>query len=510
MYVDSIRRAIKVLKVGEVAMADHTGSALLVELRAELGASGDWHVGRHPVTPTAIADWCDAIGDENPCYTDPAYAEKTVHGGLVAPPATLDIWDRPGLPSIRPGSRHGDDPRSRVIARLEAAGYTSVVAVNSELEIARYPRPDDLLRNRQILEDVSPRKETGLGAGHFVTTRHEYTTVEGEQVGNLRFRILKFMPGTARVASSDGADSTQGKPSVDPDPTLRPRPSINRDNAFFWEGCLKHELRIQRCDGCGALHNPPRPRCPQCGGFAMGWVVSNGKGRLYSHAVPHYPQVNGFRYPLPVGLVELDEGVRIITDLAGVRIDQLQIGMPLQVGWLDSHTPQVDGAMDTRGALTLPQFRPATPTRREETLTVSDITGADPLPLWSVDVTTTLVVSGALATRDFTPVHHDRDIAVRQGSKDLFMNINTSLGLMQRYVTDWAGPEVLVNALRVRLGASAYPGDPLTFEGTVQSVDAATGHATIGVRAANRLGDHVTGAVDVTLPGGSDYPTGVQ
>ena len=86
-------------------------------------------------------------------------------------------------------------------------------------------------------------------------------------------------------------------------------------------------------------------------------------------------------------------------------------------------------------------------------------------------VTPTRIVAGALATRDFQDVHHDRDLAHKKGSKDIFLNINTSLGLMQRYVTDWAGPEALVKALRVKLGAPAYPYSPLTFTGSVQSVD---------------------------------------
>jgi uncharacterized OB-fold protein/acyl dehydratase len=470
--------------------------AFLAQLRADLGASGAPHVGRHPITPTAIADWCDAIGDENPVYTDEAYAAQSIHGGLVAPPATLDIWDRPGLPSIRPGGRAGNDPRSKVIALLEQSGFTSVVAVNSELEIQRYLRPGEVTQNVQILEDVSPEKQTGLGTGHFVTTRHRYTTGDGEHVGDVLFRILKFKPGTGRVAAAGEGQPT--KP--DPDPSLRPRPAINRDNQFFWDGARNHELRIQRCTGCGALHFPPSPRCWECGAFTYDWVVSSGRAHLYSYAVPHYPQANGFDYPVLVGLVELDEGTRLVSNIVGCRREHLQVGMPLELEWLDSHPALVDGAADSRGSVSLPQFRPATPSRRAETLGAEAVDGQR-LPIWSLPVTPTLVVSGALATRDFTEVHHDRDRAVRQGSKDIFLNINTTLGLMARYVTDWAGPEARVTALRVRLGASAYPNDPLTFEGAVQSVDAASGAVTVGVRASNSLGDHASGTVELVLPG---------
>src|SRR5206468_2322024 len=122
----------------------------------------------------------------------------------------------------------------------------------------------------------------------------------------------------------------------------------------------------------------------------------------------------------------------------------------------------------------LPQFRPATTPRRTDTVLASDVTVGEALPVWALPVTATRIVAGALATRDFQDVHHDRDLAVKKGSKDIFFNINTSLGFMQRFVTDWCGPEASVTALRVRLGAPAYAGSLLTFTGSVQSVDGDT------------------------------------
>jgi uncharacterized OB-fold protein/acyl dehydratase len=474
-----------------------TADDLVATARALVGTSGAVQVARHPVNVPAIADWCDAIGDANPCYTDAEFAAASRHGGLVAPAATLDIWDRPGLPAQSPAARRGDDPRSKVIRLLEAHGFVGVVAVNSELEIVRYPRPGDVLQNVQSLEDVSDEKQTALGVGHFVTSRHRYTTTDGEHLGELLFRILKFKPGTGAPAST--GDDASRKTPPDPDPALRPRPAINADNAALWDGYRRHELRIPRCGACGRLMFPAGPRCPSCGGFEMGYVVAAGTGRLYSHAVVHYPQVPGFRYPLPVGLIELDEGVRMVADLVGVTGDQLRIGMPLEVDWLDSHDALMSGASDSRGAISLPRFRPATPQRRHDTARSTDLAAGDELPLWVLPVTPTQIVAGALATRDFQDVHHDRDLAHRKGSKDIFLNINTSLGLMERYVTDWAGPEAIVRALRVRLGAPAYPYLPLTFTGSVQSVDTTTGAVTVSVRASNELGPHVTGTVELDL-----------
>jgi uncharacterized OB-fold protein/acyl dehydratase len=474
-----------------------TSEDLVATLRGYIGTQGPVQVARHPVNGAAIADWCDAIGDDNPIYTSEAAAAKSVHRGLVAPPATLDIWDRPGLPAQSPTARSGDDPRSKVLRLLEEAGFVGVVAVNSELEIARYLRPGDVLQNVQSLEEVSDEKQTALGVGHFVTTRHRYSTDSGQHVGDLLFRILKFKPGTG---AAPAAGSTDAPKPPDPSPSLRPRPAINRDNQALWDGHRRHELRIPRCNSCGTLVFPPTPRCAQCGAFDMGYVVASGRGVVYSSVAVHYPTVPGFTYPLSVAVIELDEGTRMVSNIVGIPADQVRIGMRVEVEWVDSHLALVEGATDSRGAVSLPLFRPATPDRRVDTRTAAAVSVDDALPVWVLPVTPTRIVAGALATRDFQDVHHDRDLAHKKGSKDIFLNINTSLGLMQRYVTDWAGPDALVKALRVKLGAPAYPYAPLTFAGSVTSVDPATGQVTVSVVASNEFGRHVAGTVELELP----------
>ncbi|MER7556309.1 MaoC family dehydratase [Nocardioides sp. NPDC126508] len=117
------------------------------------------------------------------------------------------------------------------------------------------------------------------------------------------------------------------------------------------------------------------------------------------------------------------------------------------------------------------------------------------LPAWELPITPTLVVSTALATRDFQDVHHDRDRAQAAGSKDIFMNILTSTALCERYVTDWAGPDVQIKGISIRLGAPAYPYDTLSFAGEV--TDVSEGIATITVTGSVSLGAHVTGTVRV-------------
>ena len=121
------------------------------------------------------------------------------------------------------------------------------------------------------------------------------------------------------------------------------------------------------------------------------------------------------------------------------------------------------------------------------------------LPEWSLPMTPTTIVSTAIATRDWQDVHHDRDIAQASGSKDIFMNILTSNGLVERYVADQLGHDVELKGIAIRLGAPAHPYDTLTFSGAVASVE--DGVATIDVVGRVSLGDHVTGTVKVTTGG---------
>jgi hypothetical protein len=129
------------------------------------------------------------------------------------------------------------------------------------------------------------------------------------------------------------------------------------------------------------------------------------------------------------------------------------------------------------------------------------------LPELAIDVSTTFVVASAIATRDFQDVHHDRDRAVARGSQDIFLNILTTTGLVQRYVTDWAGSEAVVRKIAIRLGVPCYAGDSLTFSGTVAALDGGSGgdggEVVIDVVGRCRLGDHVTGTVRLAASGGA-------
>ncbi|WP_067976287.1 MaoC family dehydratase [Mycolicibacter icosiumassiliensis] len=109
----------------------------------------------------------------------------------------------------------------------------------------------------------------------------------------------------------------------------------------------------------------------------------------------------------------------------------------------------------------------------------------------------TFIVSTAIATRDYQDVHHDRDKAQAKGSKDIFVNILTDTGLVQRYLTDWAGSNAVIRSIGLRLGVPWYAYDTVTFSGEVTAVE--EGLVTVKVVGNNSLGDHVVATATLTL-----------
>lgn len=135
-----------------------------------------------------------------------------------------------------------------------------------------------------------------------------------------------------------------------------------------------------------------------------------------------------------------------------------------------------------------------------------DVTVGEELPELVLPVTRTLIVAGAIASRDYQDVHHDAALAKARGSEDIFMNILTTNGLVGRYVTDWAGPGAVLEKVAIRLGAPNYPDDTMTLSGRVEEREEPAGRTdgraavSLSIRGRNSRGDHVTGTVRVALP----------
>ena len=287
---------------------------------AEVAARGESErrLARDPVNQAMINNWVEAIGDANPVYTDPDFAERSVHKGIVAPPAMAQVWTMGGL-HWRRGPQ--DDPLGAMMKILDDAGFTSIVATNCEQTYHRYLRLGDRVSISTRLVDVTGPKRTALGEGWFVTVQNSWS-VGDEPVAEMLFRVLKFRPAAAA-------------PAPTPVPTTGDviRPAINRDTEYFWAGTKVGELRIQRCGGCGLLRHPPGPMCPECGATKPTYLVSEGRGEVFSYVVHHHPKVPGREVPFVVALVELDEGVRMLAELADVAPDDVHIGLPVEIGF---------------------------------------------------------------------------------------------------------------------------------------------------------------------------------
>lgn len=306
----------------------------MTEVRAFVGKQYGRVNAWDKVNSPMIRQWCELMG----------VAMKTNADGLtIAPPAMLQVWcmEGPVLNNYPPGSTT-ENPYE-VLTLIEAKGFAATVAVNSELSFARDVLEGEALYYTTRLDGISEEKSTALGTGHFVTLIMEYFSSAprggaDEKVGQLMFRVFKFRPAQAQAP----APAQVERPKA-----LRPAPGISDDNRFFWEGARAGKLMIQRCKSCGDLHHPPGPVCPQCHSFDWDTVQASGKGTVYSFVVMHYPEVPPFDHPNPIGLIELEEGTRLIAQLVGVAPGEVRIGQPVQVEF---------NTFD--GDLTLPQFRP--------------------------------------------------------------------------------------------------------------------------------------------------------
>jgi acyl dehydratase len=129
---------------------------------------------------------------------------------------------------------------------------------------------------------------------------------------------------------------------------------------------------------------------------------------------------------------------------------------------------------------------------------LSEVNVGDTLPELPIPLTTSLIVGGAVASRDFTPVHHDKSAAQAAGMQDVFMNILTTNGLVGRFVSDWAGPNALIRQVKIRLGTPNLPGDTMTLVGSVTAKEGDV--VEVEVEGKNSWGNHVTGTVRVALP----------
>lgn len=277
--------------------------AAVEEIKA-LGES-DPKPARDPINQPMINNWIEAIGE-----TDPRYTRGE------APPAMAQVWTMDGLDPTKRAAA----PLHRTMKIFDDAGFTSVLGTNCDQTYLRPVKVGEHVTLSAKLDSVVGPKKTGVGEGYFVTTQNTWR-VGDEVVATMSFRVLKFKPGK-RVS----AGSTTGTV----DRTQLVRPQMNRDTAYFWEGTAAGELRIQKCNACGALRHPPGPMCPTCHAADRGYVVASGRGTVFSFLVHHAPQLPGKELPITLALIELEEGLRMVGEVQANR-DDIRIGAPVEV-----------------------------------------------------------------------------------------------------------------------------------------------------------------------------------
>ncbi|WP_245673314.1 OB-fold domain-containing protein [Endozoicomonas ascidiicola] len=304
-------------------------SEWLSELKAMVGREYGRVYAWDKVNAPMVRQWCEVMGIDNPLYTDEEYAKQTEFDGIVAPPAMLQAWCLEGLHQNNYPEGSTDENPYGALKLIEKQGYPAVVAVNSELSFDRYITMGEKLYYVTKLTEVGDEKTTALGTGFFVTlvmtffSENTSAASDDEKIGELLFRVFKFKPHQQPEKNSAPAEVPVIK---------RPKPGISDDTRFFWEGCEAKELRIQHCKTCDELQHPPAPVCMHCQSFELDYQVVSGSGELYSFVVMHYPEVPPFDYPNPIGLIQLDEGVRVPAGLVGVdNKNDLKIGQRVQV-----------------------------------------------------------------------------------------------------------------------------------------------------------------------------------
>jgi uncharacterized OB-fold protein len=319
---------------------DEEREQLEARLRAYVGLeTGPPQVGPDPVNEAMIHHWCEAMEDHNPAYLDREAAERTVHGGLVAPPTMLQAWILPGLPMARPAAEP-QDKQQELHQLLSEHGYPSVVATDCEQGYARYLRPGDRVTATTVIESISEQKATALGIGYFIDTRTVFRDQSGAEVGWMTFRVLKFRPSRPAAAATE-AGAAPAKPR-------RLRPVRGHDNDWWWQGIERGELLIQKCSACGALRHPPRPMCGACQSLEWETVRASGEGTVHSYVIMHHPPIPGYDFPIAVALVDLVEGTRLVSNVVGCELQDVHIGMKVR-----ARVENVDEE------LRLPLFHPA-------------------------------------------------------------------------------------------------------------------------------------------------------
>ena len=264
------------------------------------------------VSRTQVWQWCAAMGDSNPLYLSGE--------AVVAPPTMLQSWTfRDVHGNYAPGST--DKNTYEVLGKLDELGFFGSVAVSYDQTYHRYLKEGDHVHSYSTIANISDLKTTGLGQGCFVTEFAEYFNQDDELVGDATITYLKYQPPAAASTTP-----TQAPQKIERLHAERIRPVENHDSQHYWQGLRDGKLLLQQCSDCQSLRHPPQPMCEACQSLNWNTLESKCSGTIYSYTTIHYPEIPPFDYPNSIVLVDLDEGVRLASQLVGVKPDEIEIG----------------------------------------------------------------------------------------------------------------------------------------------------------------------------------------
>ena len=287
-----------------------------------------------------IRHWVEAMGDHNPVYVDEAAARDAGFPGIIAPPTMLQAWIMRGLRASAEADRAraaGEAvltvPSDQLMALLDEAGFTSVVATNCDQHYVRPLVPGDHLQVSSVIDSVSAEKATGLGVGHFITTRLEFTDQHGEPVATMLFRILKFKPRPSAPTHRSRRQCGTGRhgraaPEAAPSGAHPGQPVLlRRGQAAPAPHPAVHQLRHPPPPASAVVRQLPVVRLGHPGGLGPGDHL-----QLRGQSLPAGP---GLRLPAGGGLVELEEGTRLVANVSGITPER----SPSACRWWPSSRP---------------------------------------------------------------------------------------------------------------------------------------------------------------------------
>lgn len=311
-------------------MSDISAAALLDKIKPLLNRRVGPYKSFNPVSRTQVWQWCTAMGDDNPLYL----SGDTV----VAPPTMMQMWTMRDAKGNYPAGSSEDNPYE-ILKIMEQHGYAGVMAVSYDQTFHRYLEEGDSVHHYSTIVHVTDEKSTAVGKGFFVTELAQYFDQNDECFAEAKITYFQYQ-APKRPASQPKSGG--------PMKIQRVAPIENYDNEHYWEGLRQGKLLIQRCTSCNTLRHPPQPMCEKCQSLEWDTVESQGKGTVYTYTVMHYPEIPPFDYPNAIVLVDLDEGVRVVSQLEGCKPDDIQIGMAVEMD-----------IKEVQEGMSLPIFKPA-------------------------------------------------------------------------------------------------------------------------------------------------------